>query len=364
MKIKHLLPNLAMMLIACGTDQPLEMVFPDQHWEVSSPESMGIDGQKLDSALAFLESKSFEDGIEEVMVIVKGRVIYQGDSINKSHNIYSCSKGFTSTVLGLLIDQGKLGLDHKVADYLPDLKALYPEVTFRHFTTMTSGYSAVGRSRWNDENSDWSWTPYTPDTAHFQPGTHYEYWDEAQMTFGKVLTAVLQEPMVEFLKRQVTDKIAMGDWKWHTEQEINGIEINNGCTGVNVNARQLARFGHLFLNRGHWNGNQLISEKWCQMATTNQVEPDIPVYPGDRSNAQGSGSYGFNWWVNSPDGLSRMPDAPLGVAYLSGLNHNICCIIPEWDMVIIRMGDDKNPPEGKYVVWNHFLKLVGNSRTI
>jgi len=76
---------------------------------------------------------------------------------------------------------------------------------------------------------------------------------------------------------------------------------------------------------------------------------------------KGSGSNDFNWWVNSPDGLSRMPDAPLGTAYLSGLNHNICCIIPEWDMVIIRMGDDKNPPEGKHVVWNTFLKKVGEA---
>jgi CubicO group peptidase (beta-lactamase class C family) len=353
---------LSIFIMACGSDMPLETIFPVQTWVVSNPEKLGIDAVKLDSALAYLESKSFEDGIEEVMVIVKGRVIYQGDSTYKSHNIYSCSKGFTSTVLGLLIDQGKLELDQKVVDYLPGLKALYPQVTFRQFTTMTSGFSAVGRSLWNDENADWSWTPYNPDTAHFEPGTQFEYWDEAQMTFGKALTAVLQEPMIEFLRREVTDRIGMGPWKWITEQQINGIDINNGCTGVHVNARQLARFGHLFLNRGNWSGQQIISEEWCKMATTNQVNVNIPVYPGDRSNSRGSGSYGFNWWFNSENGLSRMPDAPLGVAYLSGLNHNICCIIPEWDMVIIRMGDDKNPPEGKYVVWNHFLRLVGNSR--
>lgn len=350
------------VIAACQPSHPLETIFPEQKWEISSPRAMGIDAKKLDSALAYLESKSFEDGIEEVMVIVKGRVIYQGDSIDKSHNIYSCSKGFTSTVLGLLIEQGKLGLDDYVADYLPDLKALYPKVSFRHFATMTSGFSAVGRSRWNDENADWSWTPYTPDTAHFEPGSQFEYWDEAQMTFGKALTVVLQEPMFDFLRREVTDKIGMGNWQWHPEQEVDGIPINNGCTGVNVNARQLARFGHLFLNRGNWNGQQIIASEWCEMATTKQVVASIPVFPGDRSSAKGSGSYGFNWWVNSENGLSRMPDAPLGVAYLSGLNHNICCIIPEWDMVIIRMGDDKNPPEGKYIVWNHFLKLVGNSR--
>jgi hypothetical protein len=97
------------------------------------------------------------------------------------------------------------------------------------------------------------------------------------------------------------------------------------------------------------------------MATTNQVPANIPVYHGDRASAEGSGSYGFNWWVNSADGLSRMPDAPLNVAYMSGKNHNVCCLIPEWNMVIVRMGDDQNPPEGKHVVWNEFLKRIGKS---
>jgi len=337
------------------------MHFPDMAWEKTGPESYGIDANKLNAALAYLESKSFEDGIEEVLIVKNGQVIYEGDSVNKAHNIYSCSKVFTSTVLGLLIDQGKLNLDDKAAKFDSTLLEFYPEVTFKHFATMTSGFSAKGRSRWRDENADWSLTPYDPEEPHFAPGTHYEYWDEAQMTYGKVLTQVINEPMRDFLKRELTDKIQMGDWSWFNEQEVNGIPINNGCTNVKVNALQLARFGHLYLNKGNWNGQQILSSNWCEMATKNQVPAGTPVFEGDRANAKGSGSYGFNWWVNSTDGLSRMPDAPLGVAYMSGLNHNVCCIIPEWDMVIIRMGDDKNPPEGKYVVWNEFLRLVGEA---
>lgn len=164
--------------------------------------------------------------------------------------------------------------------------------------------------------------------------------------------------MFDYLKRELTDKIGMGHWEWYPEQTLGDIPINNGCTNVTLNAQQLARFGHLFLNRGNWNGEQLLSKSWCENATSNQVDLTIPVFGGDRSNVKGTGSYGYNWWVNSQDGLSRMPDAPLGTAYLSGLNHNVCCIIPEWNMVIIRMGDDKNPPEGKHVVWNDFLKKI------
>lgn len=351
----------ALSLFACQTNTREEMVFPGETWSSSPPSTFGIDKGKMQTALSYLELKSFEDGIEEVIIVKNGSVIFQGDSVSKSHNIYSCSKSFTSTVLGLLIDQGKLSLDSKVASYDSSLMALYPEASFRHFATMTSGFSAKGRSRWNDENADWSWTPYDPEQPHFPPGSHFEYWDEAQMTFGKVLTQVLREPMYDFLKRELTDKIQMGEWQWHPEQEVNGLPINNGCTSVIVNAKQLARFGHLYLNRGNWDGEQLLSASWCEQATSPQVEATIPVFDGDRSSARGSGSYGFNWWVNSEDGLSRMPDAPLVAAYMSGFNHNVCCIIPEWGMVIVRMGNDQNPPEGKHVVWNEFLKLMGEA---
>jgi CubicO group peptidase (beta-lactamase class C family) len=181
------------------------------------------------------------------------------------------------------------------------------------------------------------------------------------MMHGKVLTNILNKTMKEYISEKVTNPIGMGDWIWETEQETNGIPINNGCTGVILNARQLARMGMLFLYKGKWNGRQLLSDEWCKMATSNQVSSTVPVYPGDRASVEGSGSYGFNWWVNSVDGLSKMPDVPLDVAYMSGKNHNVCCIIPDWNMVIIRMGDDQNPPEGKHVIWNEFLKKIGDS---
>lgn len=322
--------NKALILIflaftACKTTTT---AFPNPDWVTTTPKAKGLDEAKMLDALAYLRSKSFQDGIGEVLIIRDGEVIYEGKDTETPRNIYSCTKSFTSTVLGLLIQEGKVKLDDPVARYEPAMAALYPNATFRHFATMTSGYSGAGRSRWKDENADWSFTPYTPEEPHFAPGTHYEYWDEAQMMLGKVLTTILQKPMKDYLTEKITDPIGMGNWTWDTEQETNGVPINNGCTAVRVNARQLAKMGLLYLNEGNWNGQQLIPKEWCAMATINQVPATTPVHPGDRSVTRGAGSYGFNWWGNSPDGLSRMPDAPPGVAYMSGLNHNVCAIIP------------------------------------
>ena len=352
------------LLVSCGrvsqrsSDNTTKADKDFEYGKKMPPASQGIDEKQMLKALEYLESKSFEDGINEVVIVRNGKIIFEGDSVKSKHNIYSCSKVFTSSVLGLLIMEQRVNLDDKVSQYDSSLLELYPDVTFRHFATMTSGYSAKGRSRWNDENEDWSHSPYTPESPHFKPGTHFEYWDEAQMMYGKVLTSILGMTMKDYLTRKITDPIGLGEWSWGTEKSWNGIAINNGCTGVVVNALQLARFSQLYLNKGTWGENSLLTREWCESAMSNQVDRETPVFQGDRKHVKGSGSYGYNWWVNSTDGLSRMPDAPLNVAYMSGLNHNVCCIIPEWSMVIVRMGDDRNPPEGKHVVWNDFLKIM------
>jgi len=342
-------------LSACAEEQK-DMIFPGADWETADPASQGVDEAVMLEALDFLKSKSFDDGNEEVMIIRNGRLIYAGDSIDKKHNIWSCSKSFTSTALGLMIEDGLIGLDDRVSQYEPLMLENYKDVTFRHFTTMTSGYNAVGDSRWNESSKDWSWTPYAPGEPIFKPGTEYAYWDEAMMMKGRILTKILGQTIQSYLIEKLTSKIGFGDWYWYNEGELEGIPINNGCTNVIINAKQLARFGHLYLNQGNWNGTQILPADWVAKATAVQVPESIPVADTDRKSTTGSGAYGFNWWING--GLSAMPDAPPKTYYASGLNHNVCFVIPEWNMVIVRMGVDGNPPDGKYVVWNKFLGML------
>lgn len=329
------------------------MVFPREDWASGSPESQGVDSRHLQSALDYIAGHCKSDKLREIMIVRNGVCIYEGDNTTNSHNIWSCSKSFTSTALGLLIADGKCSLDTRAADILPELKQLYPEATLRHFTTMTSGFSGEGRSRWHDENEDWSWTPYAPATPYFAPGSAFAYWDEAQMTLGRVLTRIAQRELRDYLEERVFQPIGMGKIEWHPEGEIDGIPICNGCTNVHVNARQLARFGHLFLNRGNWDGKQVIPIEWVVAATKNQVAVELPVGDTDRSHVRGPGAYGFNWWTSG--GENRMADAPAKTYYASGLNHNLLFVIPEWNMVVVRMGVDGNPPMGKPQAWNGFF---------
>jgi len=223
---------------------------------------------------------------------------------------------------------------------------------------MTSGYDGVGGSydfdelRRGDENA-----LAAPLPAFFPPGTKYQYWDEATQQYGYVLTRIAGEPLYDLLKRRILDPIGISSTDWQMEATVN---VPNWTGGLVISAADLARFGHLFLNRGNWAGQQLIDAAWVRAATCVQVPPSIPnALPG--STRKGSGCYGYHWWPNgiTPEGQRRWPDAPASTYARSGYNNNDLFILPAWNMVIVRLGLDEQEDPFTLAEQNTFLKLVG-----
>ena len=332
------------------------MRFPGETWVRDTPGSQGIDAEALAEALEYLRGHCQEDGLSELIVARRGVIIHEGENTTRRHNLWSCTKSFTSTALGLLIGDGKCSLDDRAADYETLLKQGYAEATLRHFATMTSGYNAVGDSRWTGDNADWSHTPYVPGEPLFAPGEAYAYWDEAMIMNGRVLTRIAGQSLHEMLRERIFDPIGVGPTKWWAEGKATGVPICVGGTGLEMTARDAARFAHLFLNEGQWDGEPLVPADWVRQATRNQVPPELPTGSSDRDDTHGSGGYGFNWWTNG--GAVRMPDAPPRTYYASGLNHNLIFVVPEWEMVIVRLGTDGNPPMGKAAAWNGFFRRL------
>jgi CubicO group peptidase (beta-lactamase class C family) len=332
-------------------------VVPGADWEVRTPESQGVDPEGLAAALAHLRGFCGEDGVGEVVVVRNGYLIHRGEAADTVHDIWSCTKSFTSTALGLLLEDGAASLGTRAAAHEPLLEEHYPTVTLRHFTTMTSGYSALGRSRWDEDSEDWSATPFVPAPPLFAPGTRFAYWDEAMIMFGRVLTRIAGRDLQALLKERVTDPIGLGTWEWWSEEGLDGVPLRFAATGIKMSALQLARYGLVFLNEGRWGETQVLPADWIRQATKPQVPSDVPVADTDRAETRGSGVYGFNWWVNgtTPEGTRHMPHTPPRTFYASGLNNNLLFVVPEWNLVFVRTGVDGNPPEGKPVVYDSFF---------
>jgi CubicO group peptidase (beta-lactamase class C family) len=91
------------------------------------------------------------------------------------------------------------------------------------------------------------------------------------------------------------------------------------------------------------------------------VGADLPLADTDRRSTDGRGVYGLSWWTNGrrADGRLALPDAPAGVFYAAGLHHNILLVVPEWEMVIVRLGEGPSPEGGHAGVLNAFLRRLG-----
>jgi hypothetical protein len=348
------------------------MFFPGTDWAKASPEAELVDSAKLAAAVEYLKAHSPFGGsyVRELTVIRNGRMIWEGPDIDDTHIVFSITKSITSTVLGLLIDDGKAMLDTLAMEHLPALAADYPNVTLRHLATMTSGYRSVG------EFGAWhlSHTPFTPDTPYFTPpGSQSFYYNSATDLLSGVLTQIAQEPIVDLFRRRIADPIGMNPDKWRwpdwgSTSPPGGPVVNIGGDRFHTSAREAARFGHLFLNHGQWDGEQLISAEWVDEATSVQVPASVPMHP-ENVASNGSGEYGYNWWVNGigPDGSRLLPGATSDTYYAWGYQNNHIFVIPEWDMVVVRQALDEpwqlDPitPSIPPSTWGTFLSQIGSA---
>ncbi len=211
------------------------------------------------SRLYFEKQKKHSPFLKRTVEKTALKKIFKGPEADIAQNVWSCTKTFTSIVLGLLIAEGKCSLDSKVSDFLPELKDHYPELTFRHFATHTSGYKAAGDKTAGGHGQ--SSTPFTPSSDPlFAPGSAFKYWDSAMNVFAKALTMVAGEPLEDYFKRKVAEPIGMDDdkWGWKDFGIIDGVIVNGGAgnkgRGIFISASEMAKLGQLYLNKGSWNG--------------------------------------------------------------------------------------------------------------
>ena len=349
-----------------GTTQ-IPMVFPGKDWNQATPESQVIDSARLRAALDYLaRSLAEHGGADTVFIVRNGYAIWQGPECDREFQIFSATKSVTSTMLGLLIDDGKVTLDTFAKKFEPALAEQYPGVMLRHFATMTSGYDSAGGSyEFDAQGRGDSWNPGPPAPPIFLPGTKFRYWDDAMSQFGQVLTKAAGQPLDQLFKSRIAEPIGMTRWRW-TSNDTPSWRVLCWTGGLRTSSRELARFGHLFLNRGTWDGQQLISTSWVDQATTVRVPSTTPNDALPRS--RGAGVYGFNWWVNGrkPDGKRLWPGAPPRTYYANGLHNNVCIVVPEWRMVIARTNGARKDgsvgtPANVDDIWSEFFSRLAEA---
>jgi len=364
--------------------------YPGNLWQEKAPEMIGVDPLILDSALEYLREHSGGVGTDETVVVRNGYVIWKGPGAGNKHELYSCTKVFTSSLLGVLATDGKLNVQDPVVKYFPELddgsegQHIYGRMSFRDLATMTSGYSSITPYCWDLHESGQIVESYRctqnysiPGKPKNPPGKVWQYDDQDVHILGYVLTRMAGKSLKEFFSERIGVKIGMVDLDWSdyglrdgmffnnpagTPNNDSAIQMNDVQGGVWTTPLEFARLGLLYLNYGRWNNWQILDSSFVVSALSNQVPSTLPY-----KNFDLTGRYGYYWWTNGirRDRSRPWPSAPPRTAAAHGGSRNFCFVIPEWDMVIVRMSPrwESAFPNFGDAVWAEFFKILRSGIT-
>ena len=219
----------------------------------------------------------------------------------------------------------------------------YPKLRLNHLVSKTSSDNARGNER--------STRQFDSARPSFSPRAQAMYSDSSYNQLANDLTQVSNEPLGDFFNRWIARPIGMrrDEWGWGSLDKIDGLTVNGGAgnagKGIRISARTLARLGHLYVNRGRWRGAQLLSEEWIRDATGIRAPGSLPRDDQRRDVWLDTG-YGYGWVPNRVTGSGERiwPKAPDDTYMSSGLNHNRMYIVPSWNLIFVRLGENGEPP--------------------
>ncbi len=313
----------------------------------STPEAQGIPSAAV---TAFLEASQEQDlELHSLMIVRHGAVVAEGwwhpyapDTV---HLLYSLSKSFTATAVGLAVAEGRLSVDDPVLTFFPDEAPAEPhpnlqKMRVRDLLNMATGHVGDTIERFGGQR-DWvrGFLALPPER---EPGTVFAYNQGATLTLAAIVHKVTGEGLLEYLRPRLLDPL--GITKAHWLRTPTGLE--QGFSGLHSTTEAVARFGQLYLQRGRWEGRQLLPESWIDEATRWLVLPSAETRPIDWSQG-----YGYQFW-RCRHGAYR-GDGAFG---------QFCVVMPEQDAVLALTGAVEDMQPVLDLVWAHLLPAMGDAR--
>jgi CubicO group peptidase (beta-lactamase class C family) len=314
----------------------------------STPEAEGIASSAI---LDFIQAAEAQlDSLHSVMVVRHGAVVAEGwwspYAAQYPHMMFSVSKSFTSMAVGLANSEGLVTLDDRVVELLPhDLPAEIDDrlsaLTVRHLLTMTTGHAADTVNLADASHGD-NWARIIlAKPLEFTPGTHYVYNSGATHLLAAIVQRVTGQRLLDYLGPRLFEPLGITDATWESSPQ----GIDAGGWGLSVTTEQLATFGQLLLQRGQWNGSQLVPAQWIDEATAVQVDTS-----GTDHDLDGQQGYGYQFWRNRLAGYRA--DGAFG---------QLCLVLPEQDAVVVLTSALPVSQAALDLVWQHLLPAFGDS---
>lgn len=305
----------------------------------SAPEVQGVPSQAVEAFLDALEANPDPHG---VVLVRHGTVVaeayWQPYRSDLPHMLYSLSKSFTSTAVGLAVADGLLTVDDAVISFFPDNAPTdappnLMAMRVRHLLTMSTGHHV-------DVTGPTLGAPGSPYTAFFaqpvqhEPGTHFAYNSAASFMLAAIVQQRTGKTVLDYLRPRLLEPLGVTDAYW--EAHHNG--VNYGGWGLYLRTSEIARFGQLLLQNGMWDGRQLVPAQWVAEAT----RAHVPNGTGPESDwNQG---YGYQFWRCRNNAYRG--DGAFG---------QFCLVMPEQDAVVAVNAGVANLQGVLDAVWTHLM---------
>jgi len=307
----------------------------------STPEAQGVSPAAV---LALIDALGAAGGTHSLMVLRHGAVIaecwWEPFTPTDPHSLYSVSKSFTSAAIGIAVGEGLLTVDDRVIDLLPDdAPAVVSEhlaaMRVRHLLTMTTGHDVDLVERLHPQDPGWARAILAQPVDH-EPGTHFVYNTPATYLLSAILQRLTGLRLLDYLEPRLL--APLGIVGATAEQSPDGVDI--GGYGMAVTTEDLARFGQLLLQRGAWEGAQLIPAEWVDEATS-------AITPSAGDSPDWEQGYGYQFWRGRHD-----------TARADGAFGQFVVLVPDSDLVVVTTSGTMETRATLSSIWEHLLPAI------
>ena len=307
----------------------------------STPELQGVSSKALRDFVDALDEKI--DTMHSIMVLKNGRVVTEAwwspESAEKPHILWSLSKSFCSTAVGLAVAEGKLSLDDPVLNFFPDKVPENPgkhlaAMRVRHLLSMSGGHQVEPKF---DLRAGPNVEGFLSHPVEHEPGTWFRYNTPGTYMLSAIVGEATGESLVDYLMPRLFHPLGVKEPRWEVSKEGHAM----GGYGLYLCTEDIAKFGQLYLQKGQWQGKQLLTEKWVRSATSKQVENNRAPHAKNPDWSQG---YGFQFWRCRHDCYRG-----------DGRDGQICLVIPKHQVVIVMTAKTKQMQDQLNLVWQKLL---------
>lgn len=320
--------------------------------EFDTPENHGVDSAVLGALhAAVLEAEEVD--IWSFVIVKDGVIIDEYYGIDERYGIEfdettpfylaSCTKSFSGALIGIAIDEGLIsGVEVKLSEYFPDLAAAddgREEITLEHLLTHTLGMEWDewnGGTMFHKMHQAENWLNFILEQPMAAaPGSTFNYTSGGSHLLTAILEQATGQSAFDFAKKHLFEPLGMDIVNWPTDPQ----GVIDGSSGIEMTARDAAKFGQLYLNGGRWQDRQVISQEWVEQSTTVQS-----AGTGGRT-----GQYGYQWWIRS------FGDGNYDTFFAMGAGGHHIFVVPELELVVVMTCYNNGD---SYALWPYFTDYI------